>query len=71
MLCDACRVRPEWKGEHKCHAPGPEPAPMVAAGFSYHGVCECKQCKPPTEEELAAFRKMHEETLERMNKDEP
>lgn len=56
MLCDACNVRPEWKGEHKCHAPGHE-APMTVGGVHMRGICDCEQCKPPTKEELDAFRR--------------
>ncbi len=38
-LCDACNVRPDWLGEHRCH----------------RGGCTCEVCREPTPEELAEF----------------
>ena len=57
MLCNACEVRPEWKGEHRCHAPkGGPPRPMVFGwGFRVVGNCSCERCKEPTKEEIQAI----------------
>lgn len=56
MLCDACKVRPEWKGEHRCHSPaGEPPRPMTVNGKSVEGNCECAQCRVPTKEEIKAI----------------
>jgi len=56
MLCDACKVRPDWKGEHRCHAPaGDVPRPMTVNGKNVVGNCECAQCRVPTKEEIKAI----------------
>lgn len=56
MLCDSCNVRAEWKGEHRCHtANGQEE--MIVQGVRVFEFCSCKQCKPPTETQLKAFRR--------------
>jgi hypothetical protein len=58
VICDACNVRPEWKGEHRCHAPkGDGPRDMMVRGTRFFGECDCRQCTIPTPEKLAAFRK--------------
>lgn len=67
MLCDACNVRPGWKGEHRCHAPGGSlesatgPRELLVGGKRLFGNCECAQCKVPTPDEIKkVLREMHE-----------
>lgn len=58
MLCDSCNVRPEWKGEHRCHAPGGAETiarPFTVQGKSFFGNCECAQCRVPSQEEIQAI----------------
>lgn len=58
MLCDACNVRPEWKGEHRCHAPsGDGPRDMMVGGIRFFGNCDCDQCKIPTKAEIQKILK--------------
>ncbi len=55
LLCDDCNVRPEWKGEHRCHTANGQ-REMIVRGVRVYEFCECPKCKPPTPEELKAFR---------------
>lgn len=60
MICDACNVRPEFKGYHRCHAPkGDGPRDMMVRGVRHFTECDCDSCKVPTPEELSAFRRKH------------
>lgn len=57
MICDACNVRPEFKGEHRCHSPSGDTIarPFTVNGVSFFGNCECAQCRVPTQDEIRAI----------------
>lgn len=57
MLCNGCDVRPEWQGEHRCHAPKGGPPQRMVFGweFSIVGNCSCEKCKVMTKEEIQAI----------------
>lgn len=61
MICDACNVRPEWKGEHRCHTANGQKE-MLVQGVRVYAFCDCYlkgDCRPPSEEEIKAFRRTH------------
>lgn len=45
LICDACNVRPDWKGEHRCHTANGQKE-MIAYGKRVHEFCECAVCVP-------------------------
>lgn len=62
MICDACKSRPEWKGEHRCHTANGLKE-MIVNGMRVFGYCKCPKCQPLSEKQLAEFRRKHRRVL--------